>query len=78
MPLIRMAFTVLVATLTLGCGDGTGASGIEARRGYAWGSVTMADGSPLRGDIQDIAIGLSGVTEAGERASSRCAMATRR
>jgi len=35
--------------------------------GYAWGKVTMADGTTLTGDIQDIGMSISGVSEAGER-----------
>jgi hypothetical protein len=37
--------------------------------GFAVGRVTMPDRSPLTGDVKDIAIGLSGISAAGERVS---------
>ncbi len=41
----------------------------KAAAGRAAGKITMADGSPLSGDIRDVSITISGVSEAGERVS---------
>jgi len=37
--------------------------------GFAVGRVTMPDGGPLTGDVKDVAIGLYGISAAGERVS---------
>jgi hypothetical protein len=39
----------------------------DPKPGYAIGRVTMEDGSPLSGDIQDVTVTLDGVSEAGEK-----------
>lgn len=38
-----------------------------ASAGYAAGRITMADGQPLRGEVKDVSISISGVSEAAER-----------
>ncbi|MGA1342452.1 MAG: hypothetical protein ACO33A_05305 [Hyphomonas sp.] len=57
-----------------GCSDpaGTGAAGAGApapQSGYAVGRVTMEDASPLRGDIQDVSVSISGISDAAENVS---------
>lgn len=62
-----------------GCGESDAASASgggeapaaakAAEPGYVTGRVTMADGSPLRGEIKDIAINIYGVSEAAEKVS---------
>ena len=75
------AFKFGLTTLSLipfilagGCVDpeGTGAAGADApapQSGYAVGRVTMEDGTPLRGDIQDVSVSISGVSDAAENVS---------
>lgn len=61
----------MLATLVLvACGGSAEANApIKPKGNVIAGRVTMEDGSPLRGDIQDVVISISGVSEAGERVS---------
>lgn len=71
-----LAFTLL---LSIGCGGSaeTGApvpsqessseSSLEPKGNIIAGRVTMEDGSPLRGDIQEVVISIAGVSGPGER-----------
>jgi len=43
--------------------------GTQSESGFATGRVTLPDGKPLGGDIKDISISISGVSEAAERVS---------
>jgi len=64
----------MCCALLFGCGvekaqADAGAEPDTAVPNFATGRVTMADGSPLTGDVADIAISISGVSTAGERVS---------
>ncbi len=61
-----LAFT-LAALLLSACGASGESGPIKPKGNVIAGRVTMEDGSPLRGDIQDIVIGISGVSGAGEK-----------
>lgn len=41
----------------------------KAEGGYAAGRVTFEDGSPITGDVQDLSISITGVSDAGEKVS---------
>jgi hypothetical protein len=45
----------------------TSSKPVAAAAGYAAGRITMADGQPLRGEVKDISVSISGVSEAAER-----------
>lgn len=45
------------------------AADLKPQKNIAAGRITMADGQPLSGDIDDIQIGIRGVSEAGQRVS---------
>lgn len=62
-----LAFSFAFA-LFAGAGSALAAAPEPApRAGYAIGRVTMEDGSPLSGDIQDVTVNINGVSEAGEK-----------
>jgi hypothetical protein len=59
-----------------GCGDDapsssggstSAAPAVVAQANYIAGKVTMADGTPLRGEIKDISLSIVGVSEAAEK-----------
>ena len=66
-----MCFTLLVGcrdeAAKAQAGAQAGADPLPAQANYAVGKVTFEDGKPLTGDIRDITISISGVSEAGER-----------
>jgi hypothetical protein len=68
--LLRVALASL-STLLLGfAGCDAGAAGNAEQKPqarYATGKVTFEDGSPITGDVQDISVSISGVSEAGEK-----------
>jgi hypothetical protein len=68
---VPKGFTVVcVALLLAGCGESGGPDAVTApQANIIAGKVTMADGSPLRGEIKDIGISIYGVSEAAERVS---------
>jgi len=60
----------LCGVLLAGCGgdsDNAGSEAQAASANYAVGRITFADGKPLTGDIGDITVVITGVSEAGER-----------
>lgn len=61
---------LLALFLVIGC-DGSGKTGgpVKSKRNIIAGRVMMEDGSPLRGDIKDVVINISGVSGAGEKVS---------
>jgi len=70
--LITLWWTLLGCTLLIGCRDESakaqaGAEPQVAQANHAVGKITFEDGKPLTGDIKDIVISISGVSEAGER-----------
>ncbi|MCC6414613.1 MAG: hypothetical protein IT582_01720, partial [Opitutaceae bacterium] len=60
-----------VLLLATACGGAAedGTKPIKPKSNVIAGRVTMEDGSPLRGDIQDVVISISGVSGAGEKVS---------
>lgn len=71
----KLLLVVLSLFLIAGCSEEEGSKATQgtgptqATGGLAVGKVTMADGSPLRGEVQDIGISIGGVSEAAENVS---------
>ncbi len=69
LPALKVLIFTLAAMLLSACGASGESGPIKPKGNVIAGRVTMEDGSPLRGDIQDVVIGISGVSGAGQEVS---------
>lgn len=65
-PTTAFALCALGSSMLGGCGKEK-ADTSTTKGGYATGKVTMEDGRPLTGDIDEVSISVGGISEAGEK-----------
>ena len=64
--MVNIAIRSCLALLLFGWSSAVAAE-VKPQPRYATGRVTFPDGKPITGDVQDIQISISGVSEAGEK-----------